>query len=138
MQPSSNYHLVAVFVALGIFVGMLTALEIGRRIGIRRQAEHGENARIGIGVVDGAVYAVLSLLIGFTFSGAAGRRSVRQAVDDVVDAELVGFVRRRHGVQARRRPFHVVADVHVVVDHDHQPLRRIVPLVDAVELSREA
>ena len=73
-------QLTPILVALGIFVGMLTFLEIGRRVGLRRLEQHGQDARAGIGVVDGAVYAVLSLLIGFTFSGAAGRYDHRREI----------------------------------------------------------
>ena len=46
-------------------------LEVGRRIGVRRLNIPG--ARAGVGVVDGSVYALVALLIGFTFNGAASR-----------------------------------------------------------------
>jgi hypothetical protein len=58
---------------LGLFIAMLICLEIGRRLGIQQAALHGDAARAGIGVVDGAVYAVLALLLGFTFNGATNR-----------------------------------------------------------------
>jgi len=52
--------------------------EIGRRIGIRRSANDPEGARAGAGTVEGAVFALLGLLIAFTFSGAASRFDTRR------------------------------------------------------------
>ncbi len=57
---------------------MLILLEIGRRIGVRRTAKDSEGARVGVGAVDGAVFALLGLLIAFTFSGAASRFDARR------------------------------------------------------------
>jgi len=57
----------------GLFLGMILLLEVGRRIGIRRLAQDSEGARQGLGVVEGAVFSLLGLLIAFTFSGAATR-----------------------------------------------------------------
>lgn len=63
---------------LGLFLGMLLFLEIGRRVGIRRLQDDSSTAAEGIGAVDGAVFAVLGLLIAFTFSGAATRFDSRR------------------------------------------------------------
>jgi hypothetical protein len=57
----------------GLFLGMLLLLETGRRIGIKRLAQDPDGARQGLGVVEGAVFSLLGLLIAFTFSGAASR-----------------------------------------------------------------
>ena len=57
----------------GLFLGMLVLMEAGRRLGVRRFIEDPEGARAGAGAVDGAVFALLGLLIAFTFSGAASR-----------------------------------------------------------------
>ena len=64
--------------ALGLFLGMLILLEVGRRIGVRRLAEDPEGAEAGVGTVEGAVFALLGLLIAFTFSGAASRFDTRR------------------------------------------------------------
>jgi hypothetical protein len=66
--------------AAGMFVGILIFLELGRRIGVHRLTVPG--ARAGVGVVDGSVYGLVALLIGFTFNGAASRFDSRR--------ELVG------------------------------------------------
>jgi hypothetical protein len=75
-----RFELIAVAVAIGFFAAILIVLEIGRRVGISQTDRHGADARIGIGVVDGAVYGLLALLIGFSFSGAAGRFDHRREI----------------------------------------------------------
>jgi hypothetical protein len=75
-----SFELIAVGVAVAFFAGMVSLLEVGRRIGIVQVARHGADARIGIGVVDGAVYGLLALLLGFSFSGAAERFDKRRAI----------------------------------------------------------
>jgi hypothetical protein len=75
-----RFAFVPIVVAIAFFAGMVSLLEFGRRIGLDQVARHGPDARIGIGVVDGAVYALLALLIGFSFSGAAERFDKRRAI----------------------------------------------------------
>jgi hypothetical protein len=71
----------AALTALGLGAGILFFLEVGRRLGIRRMADDPEGARAGTGVVEGAVFGLIGLLIAFTFSGAAARfESRRQLV----------------------------------------------------------
>ena len=72
-------HALTVFVfTFGLFLGMLLFLEIGRRIAVRRMREDTEAAGEGVGAVDGAVFALLGLLIAFTFSGASSRFDTRR------------------------------------------------------------
>jgi hypothetical protein len=61
-------------------LGMLLLLEIGRRIGTHRLLQDPEGARAGTGAIEGAVFALLGLLIAFTFSGAASRFDSRRAL----------------------------------------------------------
>jgi hypothetical protein len=56
-----------------LFFGMLAMLEFGRRLRLRHQELHEEGAGPGLGAVEGAVFALLGLLIAFTFAGAASR-----------------------------------------------------------------
>jgi len=56
-----------------LFFGMLILLEVGRRAGKRRLATDPEHGQDGNAAIEGAVYALLGLLIAFTFSGAATR-----------------------------------------------------------------
>jgi hypothetical protein len=84
-----HFTLTAVLTAAGLFAGVLMFLELGRRIGLHRLKRQGDGAGTGVGVVEGAVFTLLGLLIAFTFSGAAGRFEDRR--DLIVDeANAVG------------------------------------------------
>lgn len=61
--------------AAGSFFGVLLMLDFGRRLR-RRRAAGGGGA--GLGAVEGAVFALMGLLIAFTFSGAAARFDARR------------------------------------------------------------
>ena len=73
-----DYMLMTALITLILFFGMLVFLEVGRRIGNRRLASDAEGARTGTGAIEGAVFALLGLLIAFTFSGAASRFDTRR------------------------------------------------------------
>lgn len=84
------YHaLFSGLIASSLFLGMLVCHSIGRRIGERRLAEDAEGARMGISAVVGAVFALVGLVIAFTFSGAAARFDARRSL--IVDeANAIG------------------------------------------------
>ncbi|HSD42916.1 MAG TPA: DUF4239 domain-containing protein [Burkholderiales bacterium] len=84
-----HFTLIATLLAGGLFFAMLLFLEIGRRAGVRRTAREGQSAPPGAGVVDGAVFALLGLLIAFTFSGAASRFDERRKLI-VEEANAIG------------------------------------------------
>src|SRR5579884_4077378 len=65
--------LLAITAALALWLGLLLCLEIGRRIGIGHLQAWGPEARSGADAVDGAVFGLLALLVGFSFNGAANR-----------------------------------------------------------------
>lgn len=73
-----------ILTALGLFLGMLLALEAGRRLGARRLARLGPTALAGFGAVEGAIFALMGLLVALTFSGGAARLDNRrtQIVDE--------------------------------------------------------
>jgi len=73
-----NYIFLNLFLTIALFAGMVVMLEIGRRIGVRRIAADPEGAKSGTGAIDGAVFALLGLLIAFTFSGATSRFDERR------------------------------------------------------------
>jgi hypothetical protein len=60
---------------------MIFLLEAGRWLGIRRLATQGEGESTGIGALEGAIFALLGLLIAFTFSGALTRFDTRRQLD---------------------------------------------------------
>jgi hypothetical protein len=70
--------LLAALVSLGLLFGMLACLEFGRRVGQRRMAADPEGVKSGTGPVDSAVFALLGLLIAFTFSSASNRYESRR------------------------------------------------------------
>ena len=64
--------------SLGLLVGMLLLMEAGRRLGVHRAGKDPERAKVAVGPIDGAVFALLGLLMAFTFSGAASRFDARR------------------------------------------------------------
>ncbi|MGZ8922788.1 MAG: bestrophin-like domain [Methylosarcina sp.] len=68
---------VALSSSLGLFLGMLLAVEFGRRLGARGLTEDKEN-KPSAGLIDGAIFGLMGLLIAFTFSGAASRLDLRR------------------------------------------------------------
>lgn len=65
---------------LGLFGGMILMLEWGRHLGVRRRARITEGGAAGVGAVEAAIFALLGLLIAFTFQGAAARFDARRAL----------------------------------------------------------
>jgi hypothetical protein len=68
-----SFTLLALLLTVVLFVGMLLTFEIGRRVGVRRLANDPDGLTKGAGAAEGAVFALLGLLLAFTFSGAASR-----------------------------------------------------------------
>jgi hypothetical protein len=91
--------------ALGLFLGMLLFLEVGRRIGNRQVAKDPDGARTGVGAIEGAVFGLLGLIIAFTFSGAASKLDTRRQLI-VEEANAIGTAYLRLDLlkgQARQR-----------------------------------
>jgi hypothetical protein len=83
------FSVFVLLIALGLFAGMVLLLEIGRRIGIHRRLKDPEGAREGVGAAEGAIFALLGLLIAFTFSGATARFDQRRHLI-VEEANAIG------------------------------------------------
>jgi hypothetical protein len=64
---------------LGLFIGLLIAFGVGRYTGIRWLPASGSE-RASLGMLDGAIFGLLGLLIAFTFSGATSRFDHRKAM----------------------------------------------------------
>jgi hypothetical protein len=79
----------AILFAAGLFAGLLLFLELGRRWGIRQLQRDPDGARVGTGAIEGAVFALIGLLIAFTFSGAASRFDTRRQ-QIVQEANAIG------------------------------------------------
>jgi hypothetical protein len=80
MKTRTDFGIHAAAAALGIFAGMLVFMELGRQIGLHELAREGTAARGAIGVIDGAIFALVSLLLGFSFNGAAARFDNRRSL----------------------------------------------------------
>ena len=78
----------------GLFLGMIVLLETGQRIGTRRLTRDPDGAQKGLGVVDGAVFSLLGLLIAFTFAGAATRFDGRRQLV-IEEANTIGTAYQR-------------------------------------------
>ena len=75
--------------ALVMFLGILLCIEIGRWIGRRALAGHAAMPQTNVSSLETAVFALMGLLIAFTFSGALTRFDTRRA--QVVDeANAIG------------------------------------------------
>lgn len=65
--------MIAMLLFAALLIGLLGVAEIGRRLGIARLARDPDGLPKGIGATEGAVFALLGLLLAFSFSGAASR-----------------------------------------------------------------
>jgi hypothetical protein len=89
-----GFTLLAVTFGGGLFAGMLLFQELGRRIGARQLERDPSGARAGVGVLEGAVFGLLALLLAFTFSSAATRfDSRRQLISNEVNAIGTAWLR---------------------------------------------
>lgn len=77
----------SVLIAIAIFVGMMLCAELGRRHALR---DPGRNVTSHGGtLIDSAIFALLGLLVAFTFSGAASRFDNRRT-QIVEEANSIG------------------------------------------------
>jgi hypothetical protein len=74
------FELRAAFLTAAMLAGLVGFMEIGRRVGVRRRARELARAEPEGAVVDTAVFALLGLLIAFSFSGALGRFDRRRTL----------------------------------------------------------
>jgi|SRR5215469_9439831 len=80
---------VAFFVSGGLFLGILVCLELGYRVGQRGSAKNPETAHEGIGVLEAAVFALLGLLLAFSFAGGTSRLDTKRQLI-VQEANAIG------------------------------------------------
>lgn len=84
-----NFTFLGALTVVGILGATLCLLEIGRRLGARRLTLDPDGAKSGAGAVEGAVFALMGLLIAFTFSGGASRFDARREVA-IEEANCIG------------------------------------------------
>jgi hypothetical protein len=81
----------------GLFVGILSCLEIGYRIGRNKSKKTHELAYEGTGTIEAALFALLGLLLGFSFAGATSRLESRHQLI-VREANAIGTAYLRLGL----------------------------------------
>jgi hypothetical protein len=75
--------------SLLLLAGMLACAAFGRYLARRREALDPDGTHAGGGVVDGAVFALLGLIVAFSFSGAVSRFDERRHLA-VEEANAIG------------------------------------------------
>ena len=65
--------ILVVWFGIALPAAILVSLEFGRRAGVRWCATNPDDDRKGLGPIETAIFALMGLLIAFTFSGAASR-----------------------------------------------------------------
>lgn len=73
-----QYTQTTLLMCVGLVFAILLALEAGRLVGAALRRRHPGESFEGSGAAEGAVFALLGLLIAFTFSGAAARFEERR------------------------------------------------------------
>ena len=68
----------AVGVTALFFISSLLLLNFGRWLGLRHMAKHGVETMTGLPTIEGAVFALIGLLLAFTISGALQRFDERR------------------------------------------------------------
>jgi phosphotransferase system glucose/maltose/N-acetylglucosamine-specific IIC component len=84
----------AIVLSIGLFVGIVACLEIGYRVGRYSSEKHPELTHEGIGVIEAAVFALLGLLLGFSFAGGTSRLDTkRQLIVQEANAISTAYLR---------------------------------------------
>jgi hypothetical protein len=73
-----QFEMTVLFLIAALVLGLLVTAELGRRLGLARLREDPDGLPKGISASEGAVFALLGLLLAFTFSGAASRFEERR------------------------------------------------------------
>jgi hypothetical protein len=67
-------------VVCGLLAAVLVSIEVGRRIGVRRRSRIPPGTPLVNPTVEGSVFALMGLLLGFTFYGAGARFDARRTL----------------------------------------------------------
>ncbi len=73
-----GFVLSSVMLALGLGVGMAASMEVGYRLGSKERQQDPDAPPEGNGAVDSTVFAILGLILAFTFTGALSRLDNRR------------------------------------------------------------
>jgi hypothetical protein len=132
MADNIDFTLVITITACVLFFLMVAVSELGRRIGTKRIANDPKGLAEGVGAAEGAVFALLGLVIAFTFSGAATRLEERRHLI-TEEANAIGTAYLRIDLLSKeaqpeiRKLFHNYTGVRATFyqDRDNKPLMKI-------------
>jgi len=82
------------------FAGIVVCVEVGYRLGRRRSEEL---AHVGIGAIEAAVFALLGLLLAFSFAGGNSRLDTRRQLI-IEEANAIGTAYLRLDMLAADQP----------------------------------
>jgi hypothetical protein len=104
--------------SLALFAGIPCFAELGRYFGRRRVKKNPDDSAIGFPAVEGSVFALMGLLIAFTFSGAASRYESRrqlivQETNSIASAWLRIDLLPAARQEALRQSFKSYLDLHL-------------------------
>ena len=89
-----NYELVSVTACVVLFFGLILLVVVGHRLGRQRLLKDPHKTGEGIGPIEGAIFALLGLLIAFSFAGAYSRFDARrQLIVQEVNALGTAYLR---------------------------------------------
>lgn len=72
------FFLFSLAVAVAFFIGSLILMSLGRRLGARYLAREKASAVVGLNAVEGAIFALMGLVLAFAISGALQRFDERK------------------------------------------------------------
>jgi len=79
----------AIGLSIALFAGMMLCLDAGFRIGRQSAAKDPAQSHEGVGAIEAAIFALLGLLLGFTFAGATSRLDARRQLI-ISEANAIG------------------------------------------------
>lgn len=83
------YELLGLGSAIALAFGVFALIELGRRVGSRHFREEGEDYAKGVGSIESSVFALLGLILAFSFSGALARFDDRRQLV-ITEANAIG------------------------------------------------
>ena len=80
MLSLKNPEVIGTLLVVFMAIGMMVAMDLGRMLGRRERRFDPKGERAGLGALEGVVFALLGLIVAFTFSGSAERFDRRRTL----------------------------------------------------------
>lgn len=128
-----DYSFLLAGLALAFFVTLFCAIAFGRRLGRRLQEQGGA----GVAAIEASVFALLGLLVAFTFSGAAQRMAERRNLV-IQEVNAIGTAWLRIDLLAPTDQPGVREQFRAYVDQRIRYERRVADLTERVGIAAKA